>query len=216
MSTRFGKKLRIAGEALKYGDLLIIADLHLGLAENVEDLKKKIVEYVERTKSSALLINGDLKHIGLFSLKRAERFLNEVRSFVDEVILVRGNHDANIKKLGLEKFFSDGSVAIFHGNVEYRVDSDTLILAHSHPAYFIRDVVHGHKERVWLEGEYEGKRVLVMPAFNELCSSTAVNLEKPAGFIFKKVRSFNVYTIDGIFLGEVEVQGVRSASKALP
>ncbi len=216
MSTRFGKKLRIAGEALKYGDLLIIADLHLGLTENVEELKEKIVEYVERTRTSALLINGDLKHIGLFGLKRAERFLREVKSFVGEVILVRGNHDANLKELGFEKYYTDGSIAAFHGNVEYKIDSDILILSHSHPAYFIKDVVHGYKERVWLEGKYEEREVIVTPTFNELCSSTAVNLERPAGFIFKKVKKFSVYTIDGIFLGDVEIQEAPSVSKVPP
>lgn len=122
------------------------------------------------------------------------------------MFLIQGNHDANLKELGTEKYFYDGNLAVFHGNVEYKVDSDTLVLAHSHPAYFIKDVVHGHKERVWLESEYEGRNILVMPTFNELCSSTAVNLEKPAGFIFKKVRKFSVYTIDGIYLGEVEIR----------
>ena len=208
MLTRFGRKLRIAGEALKYEDALIIADLHLGLTENVGEIKRKILEYAEKTKASSVIVNGDLKHIGLFGLKRAEKFVNDLKEHV-EVILIQGNHDANLKELGTEKYFYDGNVAVFHGNVEYKVDSDTLVLAHSHPAYFIKDVVHGHKERVWLEGEYEGKTVIVMPTFNELCSSTAVNLEKPAGFIFKKVSKFSAYTIDGIFLGEVEIREVQ-------
>lgn len=75
MLTKFGRKLRIAGEALKYEDVLIIADLHLGLTENVEDIKRKILEYAEKTKASSVIVNGDLKHIGLFGVKRAENSL---------------------------------------------------------------------------------------------------------------------------------------------
>ena len=187
--------------------MLVVADLHLGLAGDVDEIREKIVELANRTGCSTVLINGDLKHIGLFGVRRAKKFVEELEKDV-EVSLVRGNHDANLKsELDMIKFYSDETLSVLHGNVEHKgaMDSDVIVLAHSHPAFFIKDVVHGYKERVWLEGELEDRRIIVMPAFNELCSSTAVNLDRPAGFIFKKVRKFDVFTLDGVFLGEVEV-----------
>ncbi len=187
--------------------MLVIADLHLGLAGNVKEIGEKAIDIAKKTNCSTILINGDLKHIGLFGVKRAKRFVEELESEL-EVLIVRGNHDANLKsELDTSKFYSDGSLSVLHGHLEYKeaMDSDVIVLAHSHPAYFIKDVVHGYKERVWLEGELEGRKVVVMPAFNELCSSTAVNLDRPAGFIFKKVNKFSVFTLDGVYLGEVVV-----------
>jgi len=67
------------------------------------------------------------------------------------------------------------------------------------------------KERVWLEGrvEIDGKEfeVIVMPAFNDLCASTAVNVERPAGVIFRRwdYKKAEVMLLDGTLLGKVEM-----------
>ncbi|MEM2070366.1 MAG: hypothetical protein QXE86_03075, partial [Archaeoglobaceae archaeon] len=80
------------------------------------------------------------------------------------------------------------------------------IVGHAHPSVYISDEVGGFKERAFLLGsvEIEGEKrdVVVLPAFNELCASTAVNLERPAGILFKKwdYSDWNVILEDGTIL----------------
>lgn len=170
----------------------VIADLHLGLVQYLDR------EIVNRIKSLAeivdeIIVLGDLKHrIGYDG--RVEKLLEGL-----EFTLVKGNHDGGLKG---EKELFIGKFHLIHGHFKPKELGDVLILAHSHPGIYIS----GIKERVWLFGEWKGKKVIVMPAFNELCSSTPVNLRKPVGFIFKGWDYSNAYvmTIDGIYLGKIK------------
>jgi len=46
-----------------------------------------------------------------------------------------------------------------------------------------------------------------MPVFNDLCASTPVNVDKPAGFLFRRWNYLNAYAtlLDGTFLGEIKL-----------
>ncbi|MBE8539215.1 metallophosphoesterase [Geoglobus acetivorans] len=196
--------------AIKLGKTLVIADIHLGILGFPDfSIKDKILEVVFSSKSERLVINGDFKHsLGKYELKHVDKIIGEIEEHVSELLLLRGNHDGLLHEIHeVHDSVEVGNATITHGHKEFEEmrDAETLILGHSHPAVLIRDYISGHKERAWLFGELDGKRIIVMPAFNELCSSTAVNVEKPAGFIFGYVREFDVFTISGFYFGRVKV-----------
>ncbi len=147
----------------------------------------------------------------------------------DKIILVRGNHDSGLGDLIRVEPSSGmvfGKYGFFHGHAKPSTEvlqSRVLVFAHIHPAIFIPDKVGGVKRRVWLEGEWVGdereedksgesedikegikevKKVLVMPAFNELCSSIAVNLERKIADRYK-LWDFSAVMLDGTKLGRV-------------
>ncbi len=190
--------MRFEGDVVLIGKKAVIADLHLGLLRYYDgEIIEKALSVAERVET--LVVAGDLKHIGKRGLW--ERFMSEVGG-VTELVLVKGNHDIGLEG---EKGVRLGKYGIFHGHAipdEEVWDAKVLIFGHAHPAFFVMDEAGGYRERVFLVGEVEGKRVVVLPAFNDLCASTAVNLDRPAGFMFRRYDYKNWYAIlsDGTIL----------------
>lgn len=178
--------MRILGDAISIGKKAVIADLHFGLVPFYDkELLEKTLKLAERFQT--LIIAGDIRHLGKRS--PVQEFLDKI-SGIAETIVVRGNHDIGISGCRAVKI---GKNSIFHGHAvpeDEFFEAKNLIFAHAHPSVFIPSEVGGIKERAFLSGyikmDNEKKRVIVLPAFNELCSSTAVNLEKPAGFMFRR------------------------------
>ncbi|WP_456368545.1 metallophosphoesterase [Geoglobus sp.] len=195
--------------ALKIGRSLIVSDIHLGILGFPDfSLLERVLEAYERSGAERLVVNGDLKHrLGRSELRSVERFIAELEEHTSELILIKGNHDGLLDEVAeVHECFFEGKTCITHGHkfVKEALESRTLVVAHAHPAVLIPDVVGGLKERAWMVHEDDGIRCIVMPAFNELCSSTAVNVEKPAGFVFDHFREFEVFTIDGFYFGKVK------------
>uniref|UniRef100_A0A7J2TK09 Calcineurin-like phosphoesterase domain-containing protein n=1 Tax=Archaeoglobus fulgidus TaxID=2234 RepID=A0A7J2TK09_ARCFL len=178
--------MRILGDAISIGKKAVIADLHFGLVPFYDkELLEKTLKLAERFQT--LIIAGDIRHLGKRS--PVQEFLDKI-SGIAETIVVRGNHDIGISGCRAVKI---GKNSIFHGHAvpeDEFFEAKNFIFAHAHPSVFIPSEVGGIKERAFLSGyikmDNEKKRVIVLPAFNELCSSTAVNLEKPAGFMFRR------------------------------
>jgi len=167
-------------KALKIGRTLIVADLHLGYEiamaregfylprvfhEVVEDLKSLI----ERERPKRLVIDGDLKHSFVPEWReRAElrAFFEEISPLVDDVILVRGNHDVGtmwLRELGIEivEEFKVGNWKLVHGHK--LVEGERFIIGHEHPAIRLRDEVGALiKIPVFLMS----KKLIVLPAFS--------------------------------------------------
>ncbi len=191
--------------ALKIGRKLIISDLHLGILGFPDfSLFNKIIEVYEKSKAQTLILNGDVKHrIGRAEIHSVEKFLDDLRDYVSELIVIKGNHDSGLT--GLSDYVFENKTLIIHGHkkIDEFFEAKRVIVGHAHPAIFIKDKVGGIKERVWMIGHDQERKLVVMPAFNELCSSTAVNLEKPLGFVFRYCKKFDIFTINGFYMGTV-------------
>lgn len=199
---------------------LIIADLHLGILSFPD---KSIIE-----KASALaervdevIIAGDVKHdIGMRirELKEVEELIKAFeKSGIDksEIRVVKGNHDSKIDaviRTESSRGIRINDLGIFHGHAipdDEVFEARTLVFGHTHPAIYIEDKVGGIKERVWLEGEAElngeKKKIIVLPAFNDICASTSLNLDRPVGVFFKywDFKKAEAILLDGTLLGEV-------------
>jgi len=167
-------------KALKIGRTLVVADLHLGYEfamakegfylprvfhEVVGDLKSLI----EREKPKRLVIDGDLKHSFIPEWRERKElrvFAEEITPAVDEVILVRGNHDVGtlwLRELGIEivEEFEVGGWKLVHGHK--LVEGERFIIGHEHPAIRLRDEVGALiKIPVFLMSE----KLIVLPAFS--------------------------------------------------
>jgi hypothetical protein len=192
---------------------LIVADLHIGIVSFPDRVVDDVVDLVKSTRAEKLIVVGDAKHdVGkrFVELKAWQELVEKLEAEgVEEVLLIQGNHDGGLEA---ERCVIERDTAFFHGHFipDEVLEARRFVIAHAHPAVFIADEVSGFKERIWLEGLVEiggeMKEIIVMPAFNELCSSTAVNVERPAGALFRlwNYSKAEITLLDGTYLGRVE------------
>lgn len=142
-----------------------------------------------------LLINGDLRHqFGPFTpaeWTHIRGLLNQASRLAERVVLVRGNHDGNLDVLAsefprvqVETTFQLGRTLFLHGDgtpAEIPPDVETLVIGHDHPAVRLRDPVTGRMElfKCFLQGHYDGRRLLVMPSFNPWTAGSDLTQERP-------------------------------------
>ncbi len=188
----------------EYG-ALVLADTHLGFEEEMAEsgmfvpsfqlgrVMKILREAVEAVNPRTAVIAGDFKH--MFSkLGRVERReLAEVLTYllprVDEVIVVRGNHDNYLPLLRRKFSFKIvdylliGRYLIVHGHKDLPegVEGwDTLIFGHEHPSITIRDSIGViGKFPCFLLGELrDGRRFLTLPAVGAYQTGSRVTLDR--------------------------------------
>jgi putative SbcD/Mre11-related phosphoesterase len=184
-------------------DAIVIADLHLGYEgimaeqgifipkvqfEREMEILKKIVE---RQKAGLVIICGDIKHE--FSETSYHEFIEVTELFkflrenFREVIAIKGNHDNYLIRVTRRhdvKLFDEFEVGDFfflHGHTMPRdleaVKARYVIMAHEHPAIMLYDEVGG-KEKLdcFLYGDFDDKRLVVLPAFSTLAEGSQINV----------------------------------------
>lgn len=201
---------------------MIIADLHLGILHFSDD---SLIEKASQLAESAdeVILAGDVKHdIGMRAResREVEKLIEGFKSSgisSSDITVLKGNHDGGIEaiiKTEGTRGIRINNIGIFHGHAmpdDDVLEAKTLVFGHAHPAVLIRDEVGNFKERVWLEGKMdidgEEKELIVLPAFNEVCASTSVNLERPAGVFFRwwNYQKAEATLLDGTLLGEVQL-----------
>jgi putative SbcD/Mre11-related phosphoesterase len=188
---------------------------------------KKILERLNEIIKSfdirRIVVNGDIKHeFGRITRQEWEEALNFIeflKDNVDEIILLKGNHDNFTKfiaeKTGLEVYetYCVGDFIIMHGD---KIPQDlmstaesTIIIGHEHPCIGIRNGERLEKIKCFLKGNYNEKNLLVMPSFNFVTEGSDVLHEKPLS-PFLKNRStdqFEVYGVENfeiLYFGKIE------------
>jgi putative SbcD/Mre11-related phosphoesterase len=143
---------------------LVIADPHIGWEVALRDkgihvpsqtpkLLKKLVAVISKYKPDTLLILGDIKYT-VVATKPGEwhdipDFFADLKNYVKDVAVVRGNHDANLEPLLPENtgFLPAAGtivddVGLFHGHKwpsPTLLKCKTLIMGHLHPVVVFRD-----------------------------------------------------------------------------
>jgi putative SbcD/Mre11-related phosphoesterase len=156
---------------------LVIADPHLGWEIALRDkgihvpsqtpkLLQKLTALLSRHKPDRLLILGDVKYT-VVTTKASEwhdipDFFTQLKNYVEDIVIVRGNHDANLEPLLPENIkllpasgTIVGDVGLFHGHKwpsPMLLKCKTLIMGHLHPVVVFRDPV-GFKitRQVWVK-----------------------------------------------------------------
>jgi putative SbcD/Mre11-related phosphoesterase len=156
---------------------LVIADPHLGWELALRDkgihvpsqsskLLQKMVIVISKYKPDTLLVLGDVKY-SVVAAKAGEwhdipEFFNELKNYVKNIVIVRGNHDANLEPLLPETIsllpatgVAIDDVGLFHGHKwpsPMLLKCKTLIMGHLHPVVVFRDPA-GFKitRQVWIK-----------------------------------------------------------------
>ncbi len=175
-------------------NVLVFGDLHLGYEEElnkggflvprfqydciIEHLEKIFLEIHPETA----VINGDLKHeFGTISgqeWREVMNFLDFLEKNVENIILVKGNHDTILGPIAGKKgveiaphyFFNGGKIYITHGH-EMPKDEDfknskIMIIGHDHPAIALREDLRIEKIKCFLKGPRNNKVLIQIPSLN--------------------------------------------------
>lgn len=174
-------------------DALVCADLHVGrdATSNVEvrlgeheDLTGRFAALLERYRPVEAVVAGDLLH-SFGSLPRGvAETVRDLRRAADavgcDVVVTPGNHDAMLAELWdaertPTRRLGDTGVAVAHGHEVPDVADgvEAYVVGHDHPAIEIE----GSRRPCYLygPGQYEGRDVLMLPAFSRLPAGVAVN-----------------------------------------
>ncbi|MFQ5406435.1 MAG: metallophosphoesterase [Candidatus Micrarchaeia archaeon] len=176
----------ISGEpAVKLGDVLAVADLHLGVEKEFAakgvDLGKKFLVAAQKinslmnySKTSNLVVLGDLKHETMQSSEEQQEIIGGFLDALDckRLVLCKGNHDENladfpainvIQEQGFVLDAEKKKYGLFHGHVlpsRELYDAHYLLFAHVHPQLEFTDS-YGAKSALqsWVLGnlKYEDK-----------------------------------------------------------
>jgi putative SbcD/Mre11-related phosphoesterase len=219
---------------------LVITDLHLGFESTLSSNKiflgksssiKQITDNVKNLIRSenvdSIILLGDIKssiqHIAKNEWNDIPYFFDEIKK-ISNVILVPGNHDANIDKLvpkEVSMISSKGliidDVLFTHGHTmpsENFSGVNTIVMGHIHPIFFQEDsLVNG--QRVWISlrtkknllfpsstGEIE---IMVIPSFNPYFYVTQKrHYKKSISPIIEKIKNKSIgkiITLDGTIIG---------------
>jgi hypothetical protein len=219
---------------------LVITDLHIGFEDSLAQNKifvgknttlnesiEEIRTIIDSQKPDDLVLLGDIK-AGINRISKSEwdavpRFLQELQKQI-EVIVIPGNHDANIQRLVPEGVMLISSVGMIlenalltHGHTmpsENFSLVDKIVMGHVHPVFFDEDsVLNG--QRVWVSiktkkenlfpssrGELE---ITIIPSFNRYFYATKKKQYKksisPIVEKIKNVSSARIVTLDGTIIG---------------
>jgi len=152
--------------ALVAGDALVVADLHIGLEEELrekgvhvpsraESMGRRLVELADRHGAERLVILGDVKHLVPKMAPRERRdvyvFFRDLEGTFREIVVAQGNHDGILKDIAprVVRFrspygFRLDDVGFCHGHAwPYKkvMEAKTLVMGHNHPAVGFRDVL---------------------------------------------------------------------------
>lgn len=210
--------LEIVDLALKYKDVLIIGDLHIGYEDYLlnkgifiprfqfDDLVKRLNNILEKVKPKIIVINGDLKHeFGTIS----EQEWNDTLRMLDllgenrEIILIRGNHDtilgpiAEKRNIKIVDRYDIDNITILHGNKLFNDLNKIVIIGHLHPTISFKEKP-SEKYECFLKGKYKKYDLIIMPAIGTISYGFNITKEIPIEAhnpYFKNLKNFEVYVV---------------------
>ena len=186
-----GKCLLLEGEKEK---VLVVGDLHLGYEEALNrsgvfvsrQMFDEIISdfnaiFGEVGKVDKIILLGDVKHdFGGISKQEwgdVMRFINYIKPFADEIIIIKGNHDTILgpimKKIGLKlkDYYIWKEFCFLHGDRNFdKIWEEKVkwfVIGHGHPAIKLREGSKMEKYKCFLVGKFKGKMVIVVPSFIE-------------------------------------------------
>ncbi|MEM2940732.1 MAG: metallophosphoesterase [Thermoproteota archaeon] len=211
-------------------DAIVVADIHLGLEWELEEkgvhipfptytpIVKSLRNMFNYRSARRLIILGDIKNefgdINPEEWTQVQDFINDVRNFGAEPLLVRGNHDnfvrVVLRRLNVE--FQDsplriGKYFLMHGDKDHDLPGreSVVLMGHEHPVISIRDSIGvKHRFKSFLYGEYQGMKIVVLPSMNPLTMGTTVNEIDVKDLLSPILRRINVFSLTPVLLAQGE------------
>jgi hypothetical protein len=223
---------------------LVVSDLHIGFEHkfsssksfvgknsSVNDIISNITKIIKKENPDTLILLGDIKS-SIQTITKSEwedvpYFFEEIGKSL-EVILIPGNHDANIDKLipnDVTLISSKGmiidDVLLTHGHTmpsENYSNVNNIIMGHIHPVYFDENsLLNG--ERIWISiktdkseifSTTKGKiNITIIPSFNPYFYATEKRYyKKSISPIVEKIKDSaiaKIVTLDGTIIGNESI-----------
>jgi putative SbcD/Mre11-related phosphoesterase len=215
--------------AMVIRDALVIADLHIGITRElyesgfsmpsqVKAMADRVHELKDMVKAGQLVILGDIKHKVPSTSWQELREIPEFLSLLDfkRITILKGNHDGQIEKMveginnvRVRKSMVIGDYLLSHGHRNAKTKKN-VVIGHNHPHVKFRDKLGAiYTEPVWVRGKINGKELIIVPAFNELCGATIVNSDEFLGPIARRIKDAHAYLLDGTDLGLIKDLKIR-------
>jgi len=223
---------------------LVISDLHIGFEHkfssnkttnrknsSINEIISNVTKIIKKENPDTLILLGDIKS-SIQSITKSEwkdvpYFFEEIKNSL-EVILIPGNHDANIDKLipnDVTLISSKGmiieDVLLTHGHTmpsENYSNVNNIIMGHIHPVFFDkRSLLNG--ERIWISIKTEkseifssakGKiNITITPSFNPYFYATEKRYyKKSISPIIERIKDSaiaKIVTLDGTIIGNESI-----------
>ncbi|HLC90804.1 MAG TPA: metallophosphoesterase [Candidatus Nanoarchaeia archaeon] len=197
--------------------LLVINDLHLGYEQalhqqgvlaprfQLQEIATQLEKIIKTVKPKKMVINGDLKHefgrISSGEWRDVLKFMDVFLPQVEEIIIIKGNHDPIIKpiaeKRGIQVVseYRRGDILIAHGDEIVKTTAKRIVIGHEHPAITIREGSKWEKYKCFLKGTWKRKELIVVPSFNPLLEGSDILQEKLLSPFLKDISAFSVYVV---------------------
>ena len=222
---------------------LVISDLHIGFEHkfssnkipnsknsSVNEIINNVKKIIKKENPDTLILLGDVKS-SIQNITKSEwndvpYFFEELKSI--EIILIPGNHDANITRLipnNVTLISSKGmiidDVLLTHGHTmpsKNYSNVNNIIMGHIHPVYFDENsLLNG--ERIWISIKTDkstifpsakGKiNITIIPSFNPYFYATEKRYyKKSISPIVEKIKDSSIAkiaTFDGTIIGNESI-----------
>jgi putative SbcD/Mre11-related phosphoesterase len=166
---------------------LAVADLHFGYEVSqrargwlvpfwgMDMIAGRLRELVTDHQPQTLVVVGDIVHCSLAE-PAAVRFVDELRQLGPKVVLVRGNHDRQLRNVELVDEHRTPGYRFHHGHRDLAASEETVdVIGHFHPCWKFSD---GAGTRLRAPALIEARRTLILPAFSPWAAGTPVHLEE--------------------------------------
>ncbi len=223
---------------------LIITDVHIGFENSfalnkifigkntsIDETIREVSEIIDSEKPDSIILLGDtkssIKNISKSEWEEIPLFFKRIKEKCN-VILIPGNHDANIQRLipeGISMISSTGmveeNVLLTHGHTmpsENFSHINKIIMGHVHPVFFQEgSILNG--QRVWVSLKTEKQNIfpnktgeieiIIIPSFNRYFYATHKKKYKrsisPIIEKIKSVSSARIVTLDGTIIGNESI-----------
>ena len=220
---------------------LVVTDIHIGFENEMatneifigkntttDETIRELSDIIDIERPDSLILLGDIKS-SIKNISKSEwgevpLFFEKIKQKCD-VILVPGNHDANIQKLVPKDIIMtstqgmiEDDVLFTHGHAmssENFSNVKKIIMGHVHPVFFQKESIMNGK-RVWVSIKTDKEKIfpstsgeieiIIMPSFNKYFYATQKKFyKKSISPIINRLgerTSAKIVSLDGAILGD--------------
>jgi hypothetical protein len=224
------KNLIVTDIHIGFENSMVLNEIFIGKNSTINKTIQELSEIIDVEKPNSVILLGDIKssikNISKSEWSEVPLFFEKIKQKCD-VILIPGNHDANIQKLVPDDItmisstgMVDENVLFTHGHTmpsENFSHVEKIIIGYIHPVFFQEDsVMNG--QRVWVSLKTEKKKIfpstsgeleiIIVPSFNRYFYAThRRTYKKSTSPIIERLEilAAKIVSLDGIILGDESI-----------